>query len=129
MTEDQITNILQLPRGGGVSVTVDEHGWYTVRGPVAGLRGRRPPDASEGVPAGGLAALREARGDSVYRAAKATNLSHGQITRLEEGRGVAWTSMRSVSRYYGVGVGDLCEWIVAKTEARYEQGSAAEVAG
>ena len=118
MTEDQIAKTLQLPRGGGVSVTIDEHDWYTIRGPVAGLRGRTAAPATGGVPSGGLASIREARGDSVYRAAKETNLSHGQITRLEEGRGVAWSSMRAVAAYHGVSVGEMCEWIAQTAEAR-----------
>ena len=118
MTEDQIAKTLQLPRGGGVSVTIDEHDWYTIRGPVAGLRGRTAAPATGGVPSGGLSAIREARGDSVYRAAKETNLSHGQITRLEEGRGVAWNSMRAVAAYYDVSVGEMCEWIARTAEAR-----------
>lgn len=118
MTEDQIAKTLHLPRGGGVSVAVDEHGWYTIRGPISGLSGRPLAPAAGGVPPGGLTAIREARGDSVYRAAKGTNMSHGQITRLEEGRGVAWASMRAVASYYGVSVGELCEWIVRTTEAR-----------
>lgn len=119
MNEDQIAKILQLPLGGGVSVAIDRHGWYTIRGPVAGLLGRPPAPATGGVPPGGLAALREARGHSVYRAAKETNLSHGQITRIEDGRGVAWSSMRAVAAYYGVTIGEMCEWIAAQQEAQH----------
>lgn len=120
MTEDQIAKTLQLPIGGGVSVTIDKHNWYTIRGPVAGLRGRPPTPATGGVPPGGLAEIREARGDSLYRAAKETNLSHGQIKRVEDGHGVAWTSMREVAAYYEVSVGEMCEWIASTAEARGE---------
>lgn len=117
MKENLVIRALGLPLGGGASVTVDEHGWYTARGPVSGLRGLPDATAAPLVEID-LTSIRERLGDSVYRAAKETGLSHGQITRLEDGHGVAWTAMRSVARYYELSIGELCEWIVEQVESR-----------
>lgn len=118
MQAGDIIRLLDLSLAGGLNVEVDVHRWFTIRGPLTSLPRGRPAaaEAVVGVPEGGLAQIREGRGESRYKAAKVSGLTYHQVTRLEEGKGVAWAAMRGVADYYGVSIGTLCEWLVSQAE-------------
>lgn len=104
---------LGLTNGHGLSCELDQHGWFTLRGPVSSLAVRD----DKRVPPGGIVQLREQMGHSRYVAARTLGVTSSQLARMESGDGaLRWNLLRRAAEYYGVSVGALCEWIVEQVE-------------